>query len=150
MTDESDSAAAAPGRKAPHRPPPELVAAVVLGYLNGFVEVLAGIALMFARYLPDVEGGERVVVTIIGACTVLLGLFVISIASGLTRGRLDARVLVTVLLGITIALDVIILLASPGLWFVVVDLALAAAAITVLWTGRTARFFARTAGARTG
>ena len=133
-----------------HRPPPELVVAVVLGSLNGFVQVFAGIALLFARYLPDVEGTERVIVTIIGACTVLLGLFVIAIAAGLTRARRDARVIVTVLLGITIALDVIILLASPGLWFVLVDLVLAAAAITVLWTGRTARFFARTAGARTG
>ncbi|KQZ10780.1 hypothetical protein ESP57_06775 [Agromyces fucosus] len=131
------------------RPPPELIAAVVLGYVTGVIEVLAGIALMFARYLPDVEGAERVVVTIAGACTVLLGLFVIAIAAGLTRARLDARVLVTVLLGITIALDVVVLIASPGLWFVLVGLVLATTAITVLWTGRTARFFARTAGART-
>ncbi|SIO27542.1 hypothetical protein [Agromyces cerinus] len=132
------------------RPPPELVVAVVLGYLNGVVAVLVGIALMFARYLPDIVDGERLIVTIVGACTVLLGLFVIAIAAGLTRARQDARVLVTVLLGITIALDVVILLASPGLWFVLVDLVLAAAAITVLWTGRTARFFAHTAGARPG
>ncbi|MBM7831675.1 protein-S-isoprenylcysteine O-methyltransferase Ste14 [Agromyces cerinus] len=133
-----------------HRPPPELVVAVVLGYLNGFVAVLVGIALIFARYIPELTEGERAVVTIVGACIVLLGLFVIAIASGLTRARNDARVLVTVLLDITIALDVVILIASPGRWFVIVDLVLAAASITVLWTGRTARFFARTGDARTG
>ncbi|GAA1963096.1 hypothetical protein GCM10009717_32330 [Agromyces allii] len=122
----------------------------MLGYVTGVVQILAGITVMFGRYLPDTSAAERLVVTITGACVVLLGLFVITIAAGLTRARRDARVLVTVLLGITIALDVVILIASPDLWFVLVDLVLVAAAITVLWTGRTARFFAHSAGGRTG
>ncbi|GAA1504287.1 protein-S-isoprenylcysteine O-methyltransferase Ste14 [Agromyces terreus] len=134
----------------PKRPPPELIAAVVLGYLNGVVMILAGIALIFARYAPDTAEGERFVVTVVGSSGVLLGLFMISIAAGLTRARRDARVLVTVLLGIAIALDVVSLVASPEQWFVIAQLVLAASAVTVLWTGRTARFFARTAGARTG
>ncbi|MFF2371300.1 hypothetical protein [Agromyces sp. NPDC058110] len=133
----------------PHRPPAELVVAVVLGYVTGIVQILAGIAVMFGRYLPDTSATERFVVTVVGACVVLLGLFVITIAAGLTRARRDARVLVTVLLGLTIALDAVILIASPDQWFVIVDLVLVAGAITVLWTGRTARFFARSAGART-
>ncbi|ANJ26065.1 hypothetical protein [Agromyces aureus] len=136
--------------RAPRRPPPELIVAVVLGYVTGVAQILAGIAVMFGRYLPDTNAAERLVVTVTGACVVLLGLFVITIASGLTRARRDARVLVTALLGVTIALDVVILIASPDLWFVIVDLVLVAAAITVLWTGRTARFFAHTSGGRTG
>ncbi|KQM82566.1 hypothetical protein [Agromyces sp. Leaf222] len=150
MTEQTDDATAESSPTAPHRPPPELVVAVVLGYLTGVAQVIAGIAVMFGRYLPDTNDAERLVVTIVGACIVLLGLFVITIASGLTRARRDARVLVTALLGVTIALDVVILFASPDQWFVIVDLVLVAAAVTVLWTGRTARFFAHSAGGRSG
>ncbi|MGI9822875.1 DUF7144 family membrane protein [Agromyces sp. Marseille-Q5079] len=157
MTEQSDgttttepSQAPEPSRPASHRPPAELLAAVVLGYLNGVTQIISGIALMFSRYLPDTSEAERLVITVVGACTVLLGLFMITIASGLTRGRRDARVLVTVLLAIALALDVVSLIASPDQWFVIAELVLAAAAVTVLWTGRTARFFARSAGARTG
>ncbi|MET4157075.1 hypothetical protein [Agromyces sp. PvR057] len=156
MTEQSEgttaepSQAPEPSQPAPHRPPAELLAAVVLGYLNGVTQIIAGIALMFSRYLPDTSETERLVITVVGACTVLLGLFMITIASGLTRGRRDARVLVTVLLGIALALDVVSLIASPDQWFVIAELVLAASAVTVLWTGRTARFFARSAGARTG
>lgn len=154
MTEQTGDTMAEPSAAAstvaPHRPPPELIVAVVLGYLTGVAQILAGIAVMFGRYLPDTNDAERLVVTIVGACIVLLGLFVITIASGLTRARRDARVLVTALLGVTIVLDVVILIASPDQWFVIVDLVLVAAAVTVLWTGRTARFFARTAGGRSG
>ncbi|MCD2443088.1 hypothetical protein LQ757_12465 [Agromyces sp. SYSU K20354] len=134
----------------PRRRLPELIVAVVLGYLTGIVQILAGIALMFARYLPDTTATERAVFTIVGACTVLLGLFVITIAAGLTRGRRDARVLVTVLLGISIVFDVVTLVSSPDTWSVIVNVVLKAAVVTVLWTGRTARSFARSDGARTG
>lgn len=150
MTEQSDGSMAESSQPAPHRPPAVLIVAVVLGYVNGVAQILAGIALMFSRYLPDTSEAERFVVTIVGACGVLLGLFMISIAAGLTRARRDARILVTVLLGISIALDGVGLIAAPDQWFVLVELALAAAAITVLWTGRTARFFARTADARNG
>ncbi len=152
MSDASDATAPEPGgtRRGTRRPPPELVVAVVLGYLNGVALILSGIVLMFSRYLPDATETERFVITIIGACIVLLGLFMITIAAGLTRARRDARVLVTVLLGIAIALDAAALVASPDQWFVIAQVVLAASAVTVLWTGRTARFFSHTEGARTG
>lgn len=135
------------GVRARRRPPPELLVAVVLGYLSGIAKVLDGIVLMFARYLPDMSDEERFVITLTGACTVLLGLFIVATASGLTRARRDARLLVTMLLGVAVLFDVITLVAAPEQWFVIADLLLSIAALTVLWTGRSARFFARTAGA---
>jgi hypothetical protein len=81
----------------------------------------------------------------------LLGLLVVSLASGLGRARRDARVLLTVLMSISIGLGVYLLIVDSGdLWFRLIDIAITAAVIAVLWTGRVARFFARTVGARTG
>lgn len=133
------------------RPPAELVAAIVLSYVVGIGQILVGIALVFVRYLPDLDGPERFIVTMVGALTMLLGLLVVSLASGLGRARRDARVLLTVLMSASIALGVAVLIVAPDdVWFHVVDLAITAAVIVVLWTGRVARFFARSDGARTG
>jgi hypothetical protein len=90
-------------------------------------------------------------VTLVGALTMLLGLLVVSLASGLGRARRDARVLLTVLMSVSAALGVYVLITSPGdLWFRLIDVVITAAVIAVLWTGRVARFFARSDGARTG
>lgn len=133
------------------RPPAELVVAIVLSYVVGIGQILVGIALVFVRYLPDLDGSERFIVTMVGALTMLLGLLVVSLASGLGRARRDARVLLTVLMSASIALGVTVLIVAPDdVWFHVVDLAITAAVIVVLWTGRVARFFARSDGARTG
>lgn len=133
------------------RPPAELVAAIVLSYVVGIGQILVGIVLVFVRYVPDLNGAERFAVTLVGALTMLLGLLVVSLASGLGRARRDARVLLTVLMSVSIALAVYLLLVDGGdLWFRVVDVAVTAGVILVLWTGRVARFFARTGGARTG
>ncbi|WP_025157917.1 hypothetical protein [Leifsonia aquatica] len=133
------------------RPPAELVVAIVLSYVVGIGQILVGIALVFVRYLPDLDGPERFIVTMVGALTMLLGLLVVSLASGLGRARRDARVLLTVLMSASIALGVAVLIVAPDdVWFHAVDLAITAAVIVVLWTGRVARFFARSDGARTG
>ena len=133
------------------RPPAELVVAIVLSYVVGIGQILVGIALVFVRYLPDLDGTERFIVTMVGALTMLLGLLVVSLASGLGRARRDARVLLTVLMGVSAALGVSVLItAGDDVWFRAIDVAITAAVIAVLWTGRVARFFARSDGARTG
>lgn len=133
------------------RIPVELLLSVVLSYIVGVVQILAGIALIFVRYIDGLSAGERTVVTVVGASTILLGLLVISLASGLTRGRRDARIWLTVLIGLSLGGGVVVLLSDGGVtMFRLIDLAISAAVIAVLWTGRAARFFARTAGARTG
>ncbi|PJJ65619.1 hypothetical protein [Compostimonas suwonensis] len=134
------------------RPPAELLVATVLSYIAGIAEIVLGILLIFVRYVPDIDDtGDREIVTIVGAATVLLGLFVVSLASGLTRGRRDARILLTVLFSISFVLGLVVLFAdADDAWFRVVDLAITAGIVCVLWTGRVARFFARSGGARTG
>ncbi|MFJ3394603.1 hypothetical protein [Leifsonia aquatica] len=133
------------------RPPAELIVAIVLSYVVGIGQIAAGIVLMFVRYADGLDGTERFVVTLVGALTMLLGLLVVSLASGLGRARRDARVLLTVLMSVSAALGVYVLITSPGdLWFRLIDVVVTVAVIAVLWTGRVARFFARSDGARTG
>lgn len=133
----------------PVRPPAELVVAVVLTYIAGVAQIVLGILLIFVRYVPDIGASARFVVTVGGAVTVLLGLLVISLASGLTRARRDARVLLTVLFSIGLALAILVLLADASdVWIQVLNLAITAGLIVLLWTGRVARFFARSGGAR--
>lgn len=133
------------------RPPAELVVAIVLSYVVGIGQIVAGIVLVFVRYLPGLDGTQRFTVTLAGALTMLLGLLVVSLASGLGRARRDARVLLTVLMSASIAVGVTALIAALGdVWFLLADLVLTAAVIVVLWTGRVAPFFARSDGARIG
>ncbi|GAA0440582.1 hypothetical protein GCM10009543_40550 [Leifsonia naganoensis] len=123
----------------------------MLSYVVGIGQIAAGIVLVFVRYADGLDGTERFIVTLVGALTMLLGLLVVSLASGLGRARRDARVLLTVLMSVSAALGVYVLVTSPGdLWFRLIDVVVTAAVIAVLWTGRVARFFARSDGARTG
>ena len=137
---------------APTGPPAELVVATVLTYVVGVLGIVLGILLMFVRYVPNlVHSTLGAIVTIVGAATVLLGLFVIALASGLTRGRRDARILLTVLFSIWFVLGVLVVVLDPDdSWFRLVDLILSAGIVVVMWTGRVARFFARSGAARTG
>ena len=131
--------------------PSELTISVILSYLVGVLQILAGIALIFVRYADGLTAVERTVVTIVGACTILLGLLVCALASGLTRARRDARLFLTILISITIALGIVVLVSDGEVTaFRIADLAISAAVIIVLWTGRVARSFAHTADERTG
>ncbi|MDN4596714.1 HAD-IC family P-type ATPase [Leifsonia virtsii] len=126
------------------RPPAELIGAVVICYIAGVAEILAGILLLFVRYGDGLDALERLVITVVGAITILLGLLVISLGSGLTRGRREARVLLTVLFAASAALSVVVLLTDGAVTaFRLLDLAISVAVIVVLWTGRAARFFRR-------
>jgi drug/metabolite transporter (DMT)-like permease len=136
---------------APTGPPAELVVVTVLAFATGVFDIVVGVVLMFLRYAHELEHSPyRSIVTITGAATVLLGLFVISLASGLTRGRRDARILLTILFSISFSLGLLVLVLDPiDGWFRFVDLTVSAGIVVVLWTGRVTRFFSRTGGGRT-
>lgn len=130
------------------RPPAELLGAVVICYIAGVLEILAGIVLLFVRYGDGLSSVERTVITVVGAATIMLGLLVISLGSGLTRARRDARVLLTGLFSVSLLLGAIVIITDGSVTvFRLVDLAVSLAVILVLWTGRTARFFRGTARA---
>ena len=125
------------------RPPVRVVLVVVLAYVVGVVDIVAGVVLIFLRYLPDVQrDGDQNLVTIWGAVMILAGLFVIAVASGLTRGRHDARVLATIAVGLSVLISVVDIFVAPtGLWWRLAVVVVAALVLIALWAGRSGAFF---------
>ena len=126
------------------RRPIELLVVTALGVISGGVEIVIGVLVIFARYLPSVALlHAREVVTLLGAGLVLVGLLTAAVSWGLTRGDRSARVIVTVLLGIGIIFNVAAIVADrDDLLVGLLPLVLAVTAAVVMWTGRPARYFA--------
>jgi hypothetical protein len=135
--------AGSPGPR--RRPPLELIAVAVLTYIAGFLSVGAGILLILARYVTDIRAlGGPFGVTLLGSFVVLFGLFVIAIASALTRGKHYARVATTIALAVEIVLAVVVLLGGDvSLWEGLALIVVAVLILVVLWLGRTHRYFLR-------
>ena len=65
-----------------------MIVVVVLTYISGVVDIVAGILLILLRYDDAVRAsGDAYPVTLWGAGMILIGLLTIAMASGLTRGR---------------------------------------------------------------
>ncbi|WP_396658586.1 hypothetical protein [Microbacterium sp.] len=106
--------------------------AIVLVYLSALSSVALGILIMLSRYrVPD---DLVLVVTLVGAATILLGLLMIAVASGLSRGSRFARVLITVYFGLLVVLNVITIVSSDD-WdaFSVVQTIVQALVVAALW-----------------
>jgi cation transport ATPase len=136
----SRSAAPAKGR----RPPAELIVVVVLTYIAGFLAIGLGILFILLRYVVD-NGmfGGSFGVTLIGAVVILLGLFVIALASALRRGKHYARVLTTIAMAAEFVLAVTALIIdASSYWFEIALMIVAVLTVAVLWVGRGGRYFA--------
>jgi holin-like protein len=125
------------------RRPAEVTVIVVLTYVSALVDIVSGLLLILARYLPDLAGTPlRSFVTIGGAVVVLFGFLTIAVASGVARGDRHARLIMTVLLGLAVLVALAAILVDPGaLWFQLVNILLSVVVIVVLWTGRARQFF---------
>jgi hypothetical protein len=125
------------------RRPVEVTVIVVLTYVSAIVDIVSGLLLILARYLPDLTGTPlRSFVTVGGAVVVLFGFLTIAVASGVARGDRNARLIMTVLLGLAILVAGFAILVDPGaLWFQLVNVVLGVVVIVVLWTGRARQFF---------
>ncbi|MES1169849.1 MAG: hypothetical protein ABUL47_04075 [Leifsonia sp.] len=125
------------------RRPWELTVVVVLCYLQAVLEVVTGIVLIFTRYLPDFSD-EVFGVTVLGASTVVLGLLIAAVASGIARGDRFARVALTVLLAIDIVTDAVLALVEhDDIATRVVSIVVDAVMLGVLWgIPRARRWFA--------
>ncbi|SDZ00220.1 DUF7144 family membrane protein [Herbiconiux ginsengi] len=131
---------------APRRRPGLVTFVVVLIYIAGIAEVLVGIGAIFVRYLPEAQAdGVAFPVTVLGAAMIIIGLAVVSVASGVARGSRFGRAAITILLLLGLVIDVVALVLDPdsgpsGL------IAQAIACVIValpLWIGPGGRFFAR-------
>ncbi|NNC12457.1 hypothetical protein HII28_11285 [Planctomonas sp. JC2975] len=138
----ADASGAASGQKR-QRPPAELIVIVVLTYVAGFIAIGVGILFILLRYAVD-NGllGGSFAVTLTGAIVILFGLFVIALASALTRGKHYARVLLTVAMVVEFVLAVVsLIIDGTSYWFEIVLMAVAVLTTVVLWVGRTGRYF---------
>ena len=130
------------------RPPKRVIVVVVLTYISGVFDILAGILLIMLRYDREVEdSGDAYAITLWGAVIILIGLLTIAMASGLTRGRNSARIFVTVLVSLSALVSVVDVIAAPTDASSWVSLAIgggiSALIILALWAGRSAEFFRR-------
>lgn len=130
------------------RPPARVIVVVVLTYIAGILDIIAGILLILLRYDDTVRAeGAAYGVTLWGAAMILLGLLTIAMASGLTRGRNTARIFVTALMAVSLVFSVIDVVINPAdassWWSLAIGGVISALVILALWVGRSAEFFRR-------
>lgn len=130
------------------RPPARVIVVVVLTYIAGILDIIAGVLLILLRYDDAVrDEGAAYGVTLWGAAMILLGLLTIAMASGLTRGRNTARIFVTALMSISVLFSVVDVVGNPAdassWWSLAIGGVIAALVILALWAGKSAEFFRR-------
>ena len=133
------------------RVPKRVITVVVLTYISGIFDILAGILLILLRYDDAVQrSGDSFLISLWGAAMILIGLLTIAMASGLTRGRNSARIFVTALVSLSTLFSVVDVVASPAdasaWWSLAIGGVIAALIILALWAGRSAEFFRRSQG----
>lgn len=133
------------------RRPATVTLVVVLMYIAGISEIIFGILTIFARYGVDagvVNGADeqlRVSIAVVGAVLVLFGLFVIALASGISRGSRFSRIATTVVLGLGLTLDAVSYALDPsgGVGALVVQACVSAVVCALLWLRPGSRYFAK-------
>lgn len=119
-----------------------MTAAVVVVYVAAFLNVGLGILVMLSRY--QVDASEVLWVSLLGAAIILLGLLTLGLASGLARGSRLARLGITLYFGALIVLHALNIVTTDGWdWSSVIQMALQAAVIVLVWTPPGSRHFAR-------
>jgi hypothetical protein len=116
--------------------------AIVLIYVTAFASLAMGIVVLLSRY--DVPEDAVLFVSLLGAAVILLGLLMIALASGLSRGSRFARTLITVYLVISIGLHVTTIVSTDVWdWSAAIQAVIDALLIAVLWLPPGSRFYAR-------
>jgi hypothetical protein len=123
------------------RRPVVVTIAIVLVYLTALASVALGILVLLSRY--EVPEAEVLTVSLLGAAIILLGLLMIAIASGLSRGSRFSRLLVTIYLIISLALRVATIVTTDGWqWSAITQGVLEIAILAALWLPPGSRYFA--------
>jgi hypothetical protein len=127
------------------RVPKRVIVVVVLAYISGILDIIAGILLILLRYDDEVErAGDAYAITLVGAAMILIGLLTIAMASGLTRGRNSARIFVTALVSLSTLVSIVDFVRDPStVWSLVIGGVIAVLIILALWAGPSAEFFRR-------
>lgn len=131
----------------PEAATPRVVATVimttvaVLAYVFGVLATGFGVLVFLGRYDADVSTSAF---SLAGAAIALFGLLVLAVAAGVRRGSGLSRLMLTIFLGLAIALSALVLAVGDRWgWGAAVTAAAAALIIVLLWTPPVARGFGR-------
>ena len=122
------------------RRPVTVTIAVVLVYISGVTTAAMGTLILLSRY--RVEPAQVLPVSLLGAAVILFGLLTLAVASGVSRGRRLARLLLTIYIGIQVTLHVVTIISTESWdWSALTEMAVDAFIVIALWAPPGSRYF---------
>ena len=118
---------------------------VVLTYISGISSILGGLLVVLVSRNNSAQaqlGAGGGVLLSAGILSIIIGVVTLVVARGLRHGRRTARLIVTVIMALQIITSVVALFtgASQAL-SMIVQIAISAAVIALLWSGTAKPFF---------
>ncbi len=120
----------------------------VLAYINGILNVIGGVVILFTRnsMVSASDAGALAGITTAAILSIILGIVILIVARGLLNGSRFARGLVTVVM-ILNAISGVILMFSLQFFSGILEILWAVVMLSLLYTQRANAFFAaRTSG----
>jgi len=115
----------------PLKRPVVITIVMILTVLSGLSNALLGLTVLLSRYqVPD---GDVMIVSLIGIAVILFGLLTMAVAAAIGRGSRLARLLLTIYLGIQLALHVVTALTTAWDWAVLVQSLLELLVLIAVW-----------------
>ena len=116
----------------------------VLAWIEGALNIVAGVLLLVFQHEPSVRTAWSSSASLITSAilSILFGVVVVLIAGGLLRGSSGARIVVTIVQLLAIAADVFTAWAFPDQFaWAAISALISLIIIILLWTGRASDFF---------
>ena len=117
----------------------------VLTWIQGFLDIVGGIILLFNVNNPafEREFGYGDAVLIAGIATIVIGVVIVVVARGLLRGSSVSRAIVTIFVLLSLVSAVYVAIAIPAqLVAAIISGLLSLVVLGLLWSGKAAGFFA--------
>ena len=106
--------------------------AVVLVYISGVASVAMGTLILLSRY--RVEPAQVLPVSLLGAAVILFGLLTLAVASGVSRGRRLARLLLTIYVAVQVTLHIVTIVSTESWdWSAATEMVVDAFIVIALW-----------------
>ncbi|GAA2928621.1 hypothetical protein GCM10010458_08740 [Microbacterium luteolum] len=122
-----------------HKRPVVVTVVVILVVLSGLSNALLGLTVLLSRYqVPD---GDVLVVSLIGAAVILFGLLTLAVAAAIARGSRLARLLLTIYIGVQLALHAVTALTTTWDWAVLVQSVVELLVVVAVWAPPGSRHF---------
>lgn len=123
----------------PARRPLVVSIVVVLIVLSGLSNALLGLTVLLSRY--RVSGDAVLIVSLIGAAVILLGLLTLAVAAAIGRGSRLARLLLTIYLGVQLALHAVTAFSTTWDWAVLIQSSVELLILIAVWAPPGNRHF---------